>query len=173
MKFDVYKRPVSLKPILLSASIACQASTLVNAEDTVILETYQVTASRTPVNSFDIPTAVTVVDSEEISRQTPQIVPDLLRGQTGVYVQETTPGQGIPVVRGLKGSEVLYLVDGMRLSNAIFRNAPNQYMALLDPFNVDRMEVVRGPSSSLYGGDAMGGVVQGITGVRVNLNQLR
>jgi TonB-dependent heme/hemoglobin receptor len=135
----------------------------VNADNTITLETMQITASRTAVNIFDVPTAVTIVDSEEISRQVPQIVPDLLRGQTGVYVQETTPGQGIPIVRGLKGSEVLYLVDGMRLSNAIFRNAPNQYMALLDPFNVDRIEVVRGPSSALYGGDAMGGVVQVLT----------
>lgn len=153
----------AMKLTILATSILCQIMMPVSAEDTVILETMQITASRTGANSFDVPTAVTVVGQEEIDRQTPQILPDLLRGQTGVYVQETTPGQGIPIVRGLKGSEVLYLVDGMRLSNAIFRNAPNQYMALLDPFNVDRIEVVRGPSSALYGGDAMGGVVQVLT----------
>jgi hemoglobin/transferrin/lactoferrin receptor protein len=135
------------------------------SDEATWMDTIQITASRAPLGSFDVPTAVTTVSPAEIERQVPQIVPDLLRGQTGVFVQETTPGQGIPIVRGLKGSEVLYLVDGMRLSNAIFRNAPNQYMALLDPFNVDRIEVVRGASSTLYGGDAMGGVVQVFTPV--------
>src|ERR687898_766175 len=55
---------------------------------------------------------------------TPRILPDLLRGEPGIFVQQTTPGQGIPIVRGLIGSAVLSLVDGMRLNNAIFRPAP-------------------------------------------------
>jgi outer membrane receptor protein involved in Fe transport len=83
----------------------------------------------------------------------------------GTFVQETTPGQAIPIIRGLKGSEVLHLVDGMRLNNAFFRNAPNQYVALVDAYNVERVEVLRGPASTLYGSDAMGGVVQIITPV--------
>ncbi len=66
-------------------------------------------------------------------------------------------------MRGLKGSEVLHLVDGMRLNNALFRNAPNQYLALIDPFTTARIEVVRGPLSTLYGSDAMGGVLQVVT----------
>lgn len=147
------------KTLLISSSSALPILTA-TADEPLTLPTMQVTASRSLADSFDVPTAITVVGAEDIDRQVPQIVPDLLRGQTGVTIQETTPGQGIPIIRGLKGSEVLYLVDGMRLSNAIFRNAPNQYAALLDPFNVDRIEVLRGPSSALYGGDAMGGVVQ-------------
>lgn len=78
-------------------------------------------------------------------------------------MQSTTPGQAIPIVRGLKGSEVLHMVDGFRLNTAFFRNSPNQYFALVDAQNVERVEVVRGPSSTLYGSDAMGGVVQVIT----------
>ena len=152
-----------LKTEMLTASVLYLLALPASAEPAASLETLQVTANRSATQSFELPTAVTVVDAEEIARQTPQIVPDLLRGQTGVFVQETTPGQGIPILRGLKGSEVLYLVDGMRLSNAIFRNAPNQYMALLDPFNVEQIDVVRGASSSLYGSDAMGGVINVIT----------
>jgi outer membrane cobalamin receptor len=128
-----------------------------------VLETMQVTGTRGPASTFEVPTAVTVIGAEEIERESTQLVPDLLRGRAGVYVQQTTPGQAIPIVRGLKGSEVLYLVDGMRLSNAIFRNSPNQYMALLDPVNVGRIELVRGAASALYGGDAMGGVVNVLT----------
>ncbi|MFQ5983416.1 MAG: TonB-dependent receptor, partial [Woeseiaceae bacterium] len=63
-------------------------------------------------------------------------------------------------IRGLKGSEILHIVDGMRLNNAIFRNAPTQYLALVSPGTIDRIEVLRGAPASLYGSDAVGGVVQ-------------
>lgn len=78
-------------------------------------------------------------------------------------MQQTTPGQGVVILRGLKGSEVLHVVDGFRLNNAIFRNAPNQYVALVDSQSLARIEAVRGPMSALYGSDAMGGVLQMLT----------
>jgi outer membrane cobalamin receptor len=134
-------------------------------QEPVLLEEIQVTATREPRTPFEIPTAVTIIGPKEIERLSPQVLPDLLRGEVGTFVQETTPGQAIPIIRGLKGSEVLHLVDGMRLNNAFFRNAPNQYVALVDAYNVERVEVLRGPASTLYGSDAMGGVVQIITPV--------
>mgnify|MGYP002062902832 CR=1 FL=1 len=66
-------------------------------------------------------------------------------------------------MRGLKGSSILHLVDGMRLNNAFFRNAPNQYLALIDPLALGRVEVLRGPGAVLFGSDAMGGVINIIT----------
>lgn len=127
------------------------------------LDHVQVTATRRPESTLDVPAATTVVDRAEMRSAAPQTVMDALHGEAGTFVQQTTPGQGVVIVRGLKGSEVLHLVDGFRLNNAIFRNAPNQYIALVDAQNVDGIEVVRGPSSTLYGGDAMGGVVQMLT----------
>jgi outer membrane receptor protein involved in Fe transport len=58
---------------------------------------------------------------------------------------------------------VLHLVDGMRLNNAFFRDAPNQYLGLVDAYAVERTELIRGSAPSLYGADAMGGVVQVLT----------
>jgi TonB-dependent heme/hemoglobin receptor len=124
------------------------------------LEVIQVTATRRPESAFDVPTATNVVGLDAIRASTPQTVMDLLHGRAGTYVQQTTPGQGVVIVRGLKGSEVLQLVDGFRLNNAIFRNAPNQYVALVDSQMLGQLEVVRGPMSTLHGSDAMGGVVQ-------------
>ena len=124
-----------------------------------------VTASRQEQASFDAPRAVTIIGQEEIERRAPVVLPDLLRGEAGVFVQQTTPGQGSPIIRGLLGSSVLMLVDGMRLNNAFFRPAPNQYFALIDPYHVERLEVVRGAGSALYGSDAMGGVVNVLTRV--------
>jgi TonB-dependent heme/hemoglobin receptor len=124
------------------------------------LEKVQVTATRREEAVLEVPQAITVVGREEIRGRAAQTVMDALHGEVGTFVQQTTPGQGVVIVRGLKGSEVLHLVDGFRLNNAIFRNAPNQYIALVDSQMLEGIEVVRGPMSTLYGGDAMGGVVQ-------------
>jgi TonB-dependent heme/hemoglobin receptor len=125
-----------------------------------VVEEIQITATRRAEASFEVPPATTVIDRDELRALAPQTVMDALHGEPGTFVQQTTPGQGIVIVRGLKGSEVLHLVDGFRLNNAIFRNSPNQYIALVDAQMLDRIEVVRGPMAALYGGDAMGGVVQ-------------
>lgn len=126
----------------------------------VLLEPVQVTAGRASQPEFGVPQPVTVLDAADIAGKHPQVMGELLRGESGVYFQQTGPGQGMAIVRGLKGSSVLHLVDGFRLNNAFFRSAPSQYIALLDPWNIEQIEIVRGPNSTLYGSDAMGGVIQ-------------
>lgn len=149
-------------PVLLALSWNAHAEEDLkeNVED---LSPLQVTSSKTATASNDTATAVTVVTRDEISQKPNTLLPDLLREETGVYIQQTTPGQGIPIIRGLKGSQNVHLIDGMRLNTAFFRNSPNQYMALVDSFMTEQIEVVRGPASVLYGGDALGGVVNVIT----------
>jgi outer membrane receptor protein involved in Fe transport len=127
------------------------------------LETVVVTATRIEQSVLDVAEAVTVVGAEDIERLAPELLAEMVRGVPGVYFQQTTPGQGIPIIRGLKGSQVLHLVDGMRLNNAFFRDAPNQYLGLVDAYAVERIELIRGSAPSLYGADAMGGVVQVLT----------
>src|SRR6056297_402503 len=104
--------------------------------------------------------ALTTIDRETLDNQLATSTVDLFRGQAGVFVQQTTPGQGIPIVRGLKGSEVLHLMDGFRINNALFRNAPNQYLALIDSNSIAFVDLVRGAPGTLFGSDAMGGVIQ-------------
>ena len=143
---------------LIAAPLLACAATGTRADS--ILETIQVTATRRPESTFEVPVATTVVTRENLAKAPLQTVMDALRGTPGAFVQQTTPGQGVVILRGLKGSEILHVVDGFRLNNAIFRNAPNQYVALVDAQSLERIEVARGPMSSLYGSDAMGGVVQ-------------
>ena len=129
-------------------------------EETGNIENVTVTATRTNASIKDVSVAVSSVDEEQIRSENPDVVSEMFRGLPGIYFQQTTPGQGIPIIRGLKGSQVLHLVDGMRVNNAFFRDSPNQYLGLIDPFAISRVEVVRGAAGSLYGADAMGGVVQ-------------
>jgi len=126
------------------------------------LRAVQVSATLTPEDASSVPGAVTVIDRADMPGAASTAI-EHLRGATGAFVQQTTPGQSAVIVRGMKGSEVLHLVDGFRLNSAIFRNAPNQYFSLVDGQALERIELLRGASASLYGSDAMGGVVQMLT----------
>jgi outer membrane receptor protein involved in Fe transport len=134
-----------------------------SVEEGRTLESVIVTATRIEQSMLDVAEAVSVIGAEDIERLAPELLAEMLRGVPGAFFQQTTPGQGIPIIRGLKGSQVLHLVDGMRLNNAFFRDAPNQYLGLVDAYAVERTEIIRGSAPSLYGADAMGGVVQVLT----------
>lgn len=153
--------------VLLASLWAVVAPAVAGAEESAadarVLESVVVTATRMQVSLLEVTEAISVIDAEEIRRQAPAVLAEMLRAVPGGYFQQTTPGQGIPIIRGLKGSQVLHLVDGMRLNNAFFRDAPNQYLALVDSYAVQRTEMIRGSAPSLYGADAMGGVVQVLT----------
>ncbi len=97
------------------------------------------------------------------SRAASPIAVDLLRDLPGVFIQQTSAGQGAVVLRGLVGNQVLYLVDGVPLNNGTYRDGPGQYLATIDPEMIERIEIIRGPASVLYGSDAQGGVVNIIT----------
>ena len=153
--------------LLTSAPVFAESSelSLEDYEDMErTMESVVVTATRTEASVLEVAEAVSVVGEDDIRQLAPEMLAEMARGVPGAFFQQTTPGQGIPIIRGLKGSQVLHLVDGMRLNNAFFRNAPNQYLGLVDAYATERVEIVRGSAPSLYGADAMGGVVQILSG---------
>jgi outer membrane cobalamin receptor len=90
------------------------------ADDLDKIDEITVTATRKKATKRDVASAVTVITGSELRAGLPQVAMESLRAQPGTYFQQTTPGQGIAIIRGLKGSQVLHLVDGMRLNNAFF-----------------------------------------------------
>jgi len=129
-----------------------------------IFETVTVTPARgQPQEVFHVPQSPVVVTQEEMSRQYANILPQALRDVPGVHIQQTTSGQGSPFVRGLTGQQVLHLINGVRFNNATFRPGANQYTALIDQDFADRVEVVRGPGSTQYGSDSLGGTINVLT----------
>jgi len=128
------------------------------------LDTVVVTATRTKKSLFNVPASVEVLDSEELHhRKVVRTVPEALREVPGVMVQKTAHGQGSPFIRGFTGFRTLFMVDGVRLNNSVFRDGPNQYWNTVDPTGLKSMELVKGPSSVLYGSDAVGGTVNALT----------
>jgi hemoglobin/transferrin/lactoferrin receptor protein len=123
-----------------------------------------VTATRTAVDPERLPYVSHTVEEERLrTERSPRSLPQALVELPSVMVQQTAQGQESPFLRGFTGFRTLLLVDGIRINNSTFREGPNQYWGLVDPLAIGRIEAVMGPSSVLYGSDAIGGTVNAIT----------
>jgi len=127
-------------------------------------ETMVVSASATEQNLKDAPASISVITQQDLQRKTVQNLKEVLKEVPGVQLtNEGDNRQGVSI-RGLSSSYTLILVDGKRVNsrNAVFRH--NDFDLNWIPVDaIERIEVVRGPMSSLYGSDALGGVVNIIT----------
>jgi iron complex outermembrane receptor protein len=129
----------------------------------------QVTATRSPASVLGVPASVSVVDAQELEQRAPVRLGDAIADVPGVYVRGaalgvTYPGSGQAVLslRGIpRTPRTLVMIDGQPVNNALTGGIN---VAGIPMGSVERVEVVRGPYSALYGGAAMGGVVNFITG---------
>ncbi len=122
-----------------------------------------VVASALAEEPFDSLRSVEVLDDEELVRRRPRTVPEALMEVPGAFVQKTNHAGGSPFVRGMTGPQNLILVDGVRVNAGTYRTGPLQYLNTIDAFSLQRIELLRGPGSVLYGSDAVGGVFDLIT----------
>ncbi len=129
------------------------------AAETTRLNPLVVTAALAPRTADETLASVTLLDEATLRRQDPTSLTDLFRGQPGVdVVTNGSFGKSSSVyLRGTSNSQSLLLIDGIRLRSATLGEPAWQF---LDPRLFERAEIVRGPRGSLYGADAVGGVVQ-------------
>ena len=92
----------SLPPALRLIAVPLLAFAAQGLRADNVLETIQVTATRRPESTFEVPVATTVVTREDLAKAPLQTAMDALRGTPGAFVQQTTPGQGVVILRGLK-----------------------------------------------------------------------
>lgn len=128
-----------------------------------ILQTTTITATRTPKTVFRTASPVLELDSARIHAMLPNGPAELFRESPGMDVAGTGSNQGRPIIRGQRGQRILLLEDGLRLNNTRRQQDFGEIPALVGLDAIDRVEVVRGPASVLYGTDAIGGVINLIT----------
>jgi len=102
---------------------------------------------------------IEVISARQIAQWNAQNTGDLLINTGNVFVQKSQQGGSSPVIRGFEASRVLLVVDGIRLNNAIYRAGHLQNVITVDQNSLEGLEVIYGPGSTLYGSDALGGVV--------------
>lgn len=112
---------------------------------------------RSEQSLFEMPQLGTIIDRDTLEERMSNNMFRALQNEVGITLQQTGNGQLSPFIRGLTGQQVLILIDGVRLNNSVLRAGPNQYAATIDPGMIDRIEVVRGAQSVLWGSDALGG----------------
>lgn len=133
---------------------------LINLTGTNIdLEQIVLSATRWRQSSNKIPTKIATINPKEIAFQNPQTAADLLNASGKVYIQKSQQGGGSPMIRGFSTNRLLYAVDGVRMNTAIFRGGNLQNVINIDPFALEKTEILFGPGSVAYGSDAIGGVM--------------
>lgn len=125
------------------------------------LSTVQVTATPSGSDPRDVPQAVTTLSGQALSRQIGSSIAQTLAEEPGIAVRYNGPAAAAPIIRGLQGERVLMLQDGDRSSD-LSSCCPDHGVSI-DPLTAERVEVVRGPASLLYGNQALGGVVNVIS----------
>ncbi len=150
---------LAVLPLAIQAADPPQASSADPTPEPQSLNPIVVTAALAPRTADQSLASVTLLDEATLRREDPASVTDLLRGQPGVDV--TTQGsfgkQSSLFIRGAGSNANVLLIDGIRLRSATTGAAAWEF---LDPRLFERAEIVRGPRGSLYGADAVGGVIQ-------------
>ena len=128
-------------------------------ETALYLEQVVVSGSKVREKREDVAYSIESIDRKTIESANVNQTPDLLTKTNGVQVQKSQLGGGSPIIRGFEANRVLLVVDGVRMNNAIYRSGHLQNALTVDANAVDMVEVVFGPSSTIYGSDALGGVI--------------
>lgn len=150
---------------LMGFAVLAAASERADAQDGEVERTEEVvvSASRITVPAQEVGSAVTVIEAEDLENRQTQSVADILREVPGVAVNR---GGGVGTftqtrIRGAEANQTLVLIDGIRVNDPA-RSAEFNFGNLMAA-DIERIEVLRGPQSALYGSDAIGGVISIIT----------
>lgn len=144
-------------PSVLSAQNAPDTASTNSLNEVII------SASKNEETRRTVSQQVQLLTAKEIRNAAAQTTADLLSNTAGVFVQRSQMGGGSPVLRGFEASRILLVVDGVRMNNLIYRSGHLQNVLSVDNNSLDRMEILFGPSSTVYGSDALGGVIHMFT----------
>jgi hemoglobin/transferrin/lactoferrin receptor protein len=123
------------------------------------IEEFVVSANRWEQNKNEVPNKITTVLKPAVELQNPQTAADLLGISDEVFIQKSQLGGGSPMIRGFATNRILIVVDGIRMNNAIYREGNIQNVISLDPSALESTEIIFGPGATIYGSDAIGGVM--------------
>ncbi len=138
--------------------VSAQQDTLRKTIDEVV-----VTANKFGMLRRQVVQRIDIVTKRDLQWMNSMNAADLLSNTGNVLVQKSQGGGGSPIIRGFESNKVLLMVDGVRLNNAIFRGGHLQNVLRIDNAILEKVEILYGPSSAMYGSDALGGVMHFIT----------
>ncbi|MCB9301586.1 MAG: TonB-dependent receptor [Lewinellaceae bacterium] len=152
-----------LTPYFLSFFLMLSLTSILSAQSLEEIDTIYVQTTRIPLKASETGRNISVIEGQDIQKMAVTSLDDLFRYIPGLEVQSRNAfgAQGDITMRGATFSQVLVLVDGMKLNDPLTAHF-NSYIPVT-PAEIDRIEVLRGAASALYGADAVGGVINIIT----------
>jgi hemoglobin/transferrin/lactoferrin receptor protein len=129
------------------------------SDSTVLLGELVISANKIPEVKMKVSQQVRILTAREIQNLNVQTTADLLSNSGVITMQKSQQGGGSPQLRGFEASRVVLVVDGVRMNNLIYRSGHLQNIITLDNNSLERAEILLGPSSTVYGSDALGGVI--------------
>lgn len=151
LRYDLsYQQAVAEKIVLLEKRI-------------IILPEFVISASKFKEDQRDVANMVDVISPQKLFLIPSQTSAEILSSTGNVFVQKSQGGGGSPVLRGFEANKVLLVIDGVRMNNAIYRGGHLQNAITIDNLILERTEIIYGPTSVIYGSDALGGVIHYIT----------
>ncbi len=125
----------------------------------IMMEEFVVSAVKGREKKEETPYMIDVLGPEQLQTTAYQTSADILLESGNVMVQKSQGGGGSPILRGFEANKILLVVDGVRMNNAIYRSGHLQNSITIDNSILDRVEILFGPSTIIYGSDALGGVI--------------
>ncbi|RYZ55800.1 MAG: TonB-dependent receptor [Sphingobacteriales bacterium] len=144
--------------LLLPSLVGAQTDTAARVPE-LQLDDVVISANKFTENKKYVSQQIMSVNKKEIEWYMPQTTAVMLEQTGNVFVQKSQLGGGSPVLRGFEASRVLLVIDGVRMNNAIYRAGHLQNAITVDNNILEKVEVLYGPASTLYGSDALGGVI--------------
>jgi hemoglobin/transferrin/lactoferrin receptor protein len=127
------------------------------------LEEVVVSSSNFAEKKKNVAQKIDVITAKTIAQSNAQNTGDLLINTGKIFVQKSQQGGSSPILRGFEASRILLVIDGVRMNNAIYRSGHLQNVITTDQNSLSRVEIMYGPSSTVYGSDALGGTIHLIT----------
>lgn len=139
--------------------LAVQNYTVYLTENIIRLDEFVISANKVEEKKSDLPYKIEVIQAKDIAFDNPATSAVMLEQTGEVFVQQSQLGGGSPVLRGFEANRVLMVIDGVRMNNAIYRKGHLQSAITVDPFGLATTEILYGPGATIYGSDAIGGVI--------------
>ncbi|MEY4604921.1 MAG: hypothetical protein RIT43_2213 [Bacteroidota bacterium] len=155
----IFRHPLYSEVLITLEQLQKLEGKLLLKENVNSIDEIVISASKFEEKRKDVAQKIQVVRSSEIQEINQTSTADVIASTGNVLVQKSQLGGGSPVIRGFEANRVLLVIDGVRMNNAIYRGGHLQNSITLDNAIMDRVEVVFGPGSVVYGSDALGGVM--------------
>ena len=151
---------MQLRATLLSLCVMSPMLALAQSDTTsILLDETVIGANKFEENKKNVVQKIQLLKKKDIEWIMPQNSGLLLEQTGNVFVQKSQMGGSSPVIRGFEANRIQLVIDGVRMNNAVYRAGHLQNVITIDNNMIESVEILYGPASTLYGSDALGGVV--------------